>query len=371
MMLFSFNLEAYNFWLKPNLHMVAQKLTQLKRAILAGMLFLFSVSLFAQDIHFSQFRNAPIVLNPALTGVFEGNHRIMANYRSQWNNVPVGWSTLYGVFDTKVLRSASGNSFFGLGGILDFDESGDSQMGTLNLALSGSFTHQLTPAHWLTAGAQFGGTQRSFKTERLRFDEQYIGDSFDPQSGSQEDFSDRSVFWADFGAGGNWHYQKVGSRSRMNVGLAGHHLNNPVKSFWGEDEVRLATRVTWYGMASIQATQLFDIILNATGSYQTPYTEHMLGLGGRIHLSQRATKQLAVAMGVNYRFNGEGFSVGDAIFPFIEVDYQSWRVGLSYDINTSDFTNASAGNGGPELSLRYIFKSVGPADYCPTCPTYL
>ena len=312
-----------------------------------------------------------MTLNPALTGVFEGDHRIMANYRSQWNNVPVGWSTLNAVFDTKILRSESGNSFFGIGGILNYDETGDSQMGTLNLSLDGSFTHQLTKSHWLTAGFQIGGTQRSFKTQDLRFDSQYTGDQYDPNVSTGEDFTNRSVFWADFGVGGNWHYQRQGSRTRFNAGLAGHHLNTPSKSFWNEPDVNLAVRTTWYGMASLEASQLFDVILNAQGSYQSPYTVHIIGFGGRLHLSHRATKELAVALGMNYRFNGDGFSVGDAIYPFMEVDYQNWRVGLSYDINTSQFTDASAGNGGPELSLRYIFKPVPLMPYCPTCPTYL
>lgn len=350
--------------------MVALKLTNTKRTLIAGMLVFLSFSLFSQDIHFSQVRNAPLLLNPALTGVFEGDHRIMANYRAQWNNVPVGWSTLYGVFDTKILRSESGNSFFGIGGILNFDETGDSRMGTLNVSLNGSYTRQLAKAHWLTGGVQIGGTQRSFKTEDLRFDEQYDGDRYNPNADNGEDFSDRSVFWADLGAGLNWHFQKVGSRSRFNIGLAGHHLNTPDKSFWGEPDSDLSARITWYGMASFQASQTFDIILNATGNYQDPFVEHIVGGGVRYHLSTRATKELSVALGCNYRFNGEGFSIGDAIYPFLEVDYQSWRVGLSYDINTSDFTNASAGNGGPELALRYTFKSV-PVDNCPTCPSYL
>lgn len=351
--------------------MVAQKLTTLKKlGLLLFSLFLFQSSLFAQDVHYSQFRNAPFALSPALTGVFEGNHRITANYRSQWNNVPVGWSTLNAAFDTKILRSASGNSFFGLGGILSFDETGDSKMGTLQVSVDGSFTHQLTKSHWLTAGVQVGGSQRSFRTADLRFDEQYDGDQFDPMRSTGENFSGTNVFWADFGAGLNWHFQQVGKRTRFNLGLAGHHLNKPVKSFWGEEESRLQPRATWYGTTSIEATSQVDVILNATGSYQSPFVQHVIGVGGRIHLSTTPTKELALAFGINYRFIDE-LDVDDAVFPFFEVDYQNWRVGLSYDINTSNFSLASAGNGGPELSLRYIFKSVGPADYCPTCPTYL
>ena len=39
-------------------------------------------TLFAQDIHFSQFNQAPARLNPALTGAFKGSYRIAGIYRS-------------------------------------------------------------------------------------------------------------------------------------------------------------------------------------------------------------------------------------------------------------------------------------------------
>ena len=48
---------------------------------------------FAQDIHFSQFANSPLNLNPAQTGLFNGDYRIMANQRSQWSAVPIPYST--------------------------------------------------------------------------------------------------------------------------------------------------------------------------------------------------------------------------------------------------------------------------------------
>ncbi|MEM6697047.1 MAG: type IX secretion system membrane protein PorP/SprF, partial [Bacteroidota bacterium] len=41
----------------------------------------------AQDIHFSQIGYSPLNLNPALTGIFEGDMRFTGNYRQQWNPV--------------------------------------------------------------------------------------------------------------------------------------------------------------------------------------------------------------------------------------------------------------------------------------------
>ena len=41
----------------------------------------------AQDPHFSMFYMAPMYLNPALTGAFDGNYRASALFRGQWGSV--------------------------------------------------------------------------------------------------------------------------------------------------------------------------------------------------------------------------------------------------------------------------------------------
>jgi hypothetical protein len=58
--------------------------------------------LFAQDIHFSQFDGALLNISPAYTGVFDGDYRFSAIYRSQWQAVPVGYSTFNINAETKL-----------------------------------------------------------------------------------------------------------------------------------------------------------------------------------------------------------------------------------------------------------------------------
>ena len=41
----------------------------------------------AQDPHFSQFTMAPMYLNPAMVGAFDGNYRLSGLFRSQWGSV--------------------------------------------------------------------------------------------------------------------------------------------------------------------------------------------------------------------------------------------------------------------------------------------
>jgi hypothetical protein len=49
--------------------------------------------LFAQDIHFSQFFEAPLLRNPSLAGIFTGDIRVQAVYRDQWNTVTNAYRT--------------------------------------------------------------------------------------------------------------------------------------------------------------------------------------------------------------------------------------------------------------------------------------
>ena len=59
----------------------------------AFMLLLCTISAKAQDIHFSQFFETPLLRNPSLAGIFKGDVRAQMVYRSQWNNVTDAYRT--------------------------------------------------------------------------------------------------------------------------------------------------------------------------------------------------------------------------------------------------------------------------------------
>ena len=51
------------------------------------MLLILSQQGIAQDIHFTNFRMAPVSVNPAFTGSFKGTYRISSIYRDQWRSI--------------------------------------------------------------------------------------------------------------------------------------------------------------------------------------------------------------------------------------------------------------------------------------------
>src|SRR3954447_26598316 len=85
--------------------------------------------IYAQDIGFSQFYDQPLLRNPALAGIFNGDVRFTASYRNQWQTVTIPYRTfglssevkfpmqimnadVTGTFGLELFRDTAGTSEF-------------------------------------------------------------------------------------------------------------------------------------------------------------------------------------------------------------------------------------------------------------------
>src|SRR5512144_1970561 len=92
--------------------------------ILFGIWHLFVVyAASAQDIHFSQFFQAPLLRNPSLAGIYTGDVRVQGVYRDQWNSVTNAYKTasLDGEYKMPIGKS---NDFLTAGMQLMYDRAG-------------------------------------------------------------------------------------------------------------------------------------------------------------------------------------------------------------------------------------------------------
>ena len=71
---------------------------------------LFELISFSQDIHFSQFMNSTFLYNPGNTGLVNGEHRFLMNYRNQWSSIANPYSTYSFTYDTKLFKKAKPTS---------------------------------------------------------------------------------------------------------------------------------------------------------------------------------------------------------------------------------------------------------------------
>ena len=319
----------------------------------------------AQDIHYSNFGFSPLNMNPALTGVFNGEYRGTANYRNQWSGVPVNYTTFSGSVDMK-MASKQAIPPFRVGAFLSYDKAGWSKLNNTAIYVSGSYLRPITPRDYLSGGVSIGLNQRAFKTGDLTWDDQYVNKRFDPSVVSADaNTFEQTIFYPDLSAGINYHRQGVRERAGLDIGVGYFHINNPSRSFKdGGTAVKCAPRFSLYGSTNLALSDFFDILIDASGQFQGPHQELLVGLGGRLYLVDKHTKRIALQAGITLRD-------GDAISPHVGMTYNRWKVAVNFDSNFSQFKTASNRFGGPELNVVYIFAKVRPANYCTLCPTYL
>ena len=101
------------------------KTQNLTRILILGLFFISLVKINAQDLHYSQFYNSQQNINPALTGIFKGDHRFTLSMRDQWRFVPVPWFTLSGSYDRQYYFPKNDKHFLGLGAFFNHDRQGD------------------------------------------------------------------------------------------------------------------------------------------------------------------------------------------------------------------------------------------------------
>lgn len=334
-----------------------------------------STVLHAQDFHYSQFYHAPMHLNPALTGVFNGNVRLAANYKSQWSDVPVDYKTFSVVADKKFYNRTDQKGFLSAGLALNYDRAGDSRLAWGDIDLNLSYTQQLSDRIFVSVGGQAGIVQRSFSANNLRFDSQFdVGRGVpDFALPSGENFASTSNVFPDFAAGVNLRFQakqtstlvfRNDKRNKLDLGVAVHHLTAPDQSFVEGIKVPLERRLSPYAIGTFQLAKPMDIVAAATYQTQGKAYEELVLMGGlRFHLSNRLGKQFNFMVGAGMRRN----EIQDAWWPTFELGINNIELGLNYDFNVSRFDIATENRGGLELSLRYLIRNTPKLPAFRTC----
>ena len=301
-----------------------------------------------QDIHYSQFFNSPLNLSPGLTGVFNGNTRLHANYKQQWASVPVDYVSADIGADYK-FGSLDSGSYFSLGGLINYDTAGDLNLGWTGVNLFLSYSLKLGDNLLLTPGVKGGYLQRSYDPENAITGNQWNGKVIDPSLSTEFLQLDQNNF-IDIGGGLNLRWQKH-YRKHIDVGVALAHFNEPNDIF--QDSVSYVSerprKLSVYLLANLPLSDDLDLIVNGLYAKQNAYQEIVVNAQGKIYLNKN--NNAALYLGAGYRFD-------DAWYPMIALEYGQLYGAFSYDLNFSDFEIATGGKGGPELSLRYIFSKI-------------
>jgi type IX secretion system PorP/SprF family membrane protein len=319
---------------------------------------IFSVHLFAQDIHFSQMEFSPLTLNPALAGANSPLQGII-NYRSQWNSVAVPFKTIAASIDARFNNGKRKKSGIIAGGINFFnDQSGDLQLTSTNVNLNLAYHLILDQRSTLGLGIYGGFGQRSINPNNGRWGSQYNGMIYDEMIDPGESFNTNSFSFMDAGSGLLYSYKRnngymtQNNQLSINAGFAIYHLNRPNYSFISGVNEKLFQRYAAFVNAEIGIQNSRGSVL--PGIYyqrQGASMELMYGLYYKYVASEGSkitglVKPMALYFGVFNRFR-------DAMAAKFMFEFDQYSAGFAYDINVSSLSTVSNSRGGFELFLRF------------------
>ncbi len=333
------------------------------RIIVLYMVFFFIPNeIFSQDLHYSQFYNSPLNVNPALTGIYNGDLRFMMSVRDQWRSVPVPWFTFSGAFDKRLSSNERDNRFWSVGFSYNYDRQGASNLNLNSLNLSASFSKIINTSNIITVGGLVGYTMRGYNLNTLTWDKQWDGERVNINLPSGEMFDLDKVGFIETGAGINYRWQKS-NRTNLNLGVGAFHLHEPQTGFYETDDVKLPMRMTFSGEGSFKVMDMLDFGVNALMQMQGSYEEMLFGGLFKIHLSQSRGKENELHIGAGYR-------TSKFLYPTVALKLNSLFVGVSYDIDFTEFDALHDSNGGPEIHVRYIITNVKPLKFFKACPIF-
>jgi type IX secretion system PorP/SprF family membrane protein len=297
-----------------------------------------------QDIHFSQFFEAPLLRNPSLAGIFTGDIRVQTVYRDQWNSLTNAFKTfsLNGEYKMPV---GKGSDFLTTGLQILHDRAGTVSWVSSHVLPALNFHKSLSndKNRYLSLGFMGGFVQRNFDRSKMTTNSQYDG------MGDGEIFLKPLYSYLDVSVGMSYNSQ-IGENPNNNffVGAAYHHLNKPKNSFYRNASAELEPK--WVGSAGVRlaVTPISYLTIQADHSRQGQFMETVGGALYGIKIGDDWDKPL-------YTIHGGAFlRWNDALIPVIKLDYAPFSASFSYDVNLSKLKTSSYGRGGFELSISYI-----------------
>lgn len=317
----------------------------------------------AQDPNFSQFFASPLTLNPALTGKFDGQYRVAGNYRNQWPTISNAYTTGTVSFDAGILKNhISEVDQFGVGVMGFTDRSANGALQHNYLSLSTAYHKGLDEDGFNQIGAGFQASYVSkiLNVSSLKFGDQLRSDGFTGLT--QESFSkdQLSLSYLDVNAGILYNGTSNGSNNYY-AGVSVYHINRHKETFQA-GEYYLQPRVTFQAGGRIpMGTNA--IHLSAIHSRQTAAVNTVIGGAYALNLSEDETKPLNLYLGSWYR-------VGDALIPYVGLEFGELQLGATYDVNISSLKPASNMRGGAEFSLIYMRQHRDPTTKKLNCPKF-
>jgi len=320
-----------------------------QQRIVIIFLLLLGIAARAQDIHFSQFYETPLLRNPALAGLFTGDYRVQTVFRDQWNSFTDAYRT--GSLNAEVKWPVgNGNDYFTTALQVLYDKAGTAALTTTEILPAFNYHKSLSDNKpmFLSLGFMGGLVEKTLDLSKVTTNSQFNGTAYDPALPNGETILTPNIHYLDgsLGISFNTAFGAENANS-MYVGFAYHHLNRPKNSFYKNPTVELDPKIVLSGGVKIGVNDYSYFTLYADYSRQGPSTETIGGVLYSYKLGPDPDNYpYTFTLGTLLRWN-------DALIPVIKLEMYSFNLGISYDVNVSRLNTVSNSRGGFELSLSY------------------
>jgi type IX secretion system PorP/SprF family membrane protein len=307
-----------------------------------------SAKVMCQDINFSQFYELPLLRNPALAGLYKGDVRATAAFRSQWQSVTTPYVTQALGLEFKFAARQNSNNYVALGLQMTNDQAGDSKLGKTQLLPVVTFHKALSEDKdsYISLGFIGGMVQQRFDVSKLSFNDQFVNGSYSEANPTKQVFNNTNVTYFD-GSVGLVFSSTIGESVKYYIGGSWFHFNAPRVAFDVTKDVKLNSKYMVNAGLSTPTGEYDKITLYVDyfkqgGNNQTQ--------GGLIYthdlLRQDEDESISISAGSFIRWN-------DAVIPVVKLDYYKLGIGVTYDVNISKLALASKARGGFEITLSY------------------
>ena len=305
------------------------------------------LSMEAQDLHFSQWFNEPLLTNPANTGFIpDADYRLGANYRNQWSSVmsqPYKTMSIWG--DAQVFRGRIQSGWLGLGGAILHDVAGASSLSTTEVYGSVAYHQMLGYSSLLSIGFNTGWVNKRINNSNLKFPDQFDGKFFDTNVPTSVTIDQPNVNYFDMQVGMNYAYFP-NEKTYVNAGFSVQHINQARESFFITDPVgynnRIQPRFIGFLNGSFKTSDM--VIVNPMAYYTQQADAHELVAGFNVQYNLSGDGDQQLIGGLYYR-------PSDAIIPMVGFIYKSIRLMFTYDVTTSSLKQYNNGNGAWEFAV--------------------
>ncbi len=306
----------------------------------------------AQDFIFSQFYEKPILRNPALAGIFNGDLRINAVYRNQWQSITVPYQTSAASVEAK-FPIGNADDYLTVGAQFTNDVAGDVKLKRTQILPVINFHKSLNADYdsYLSAAFMAGVVTSQFDITKLTLDDQFTGTGFDPFNPTQQTFSTTSKSYMDMGVGLAYS-MTVNESTQFYAGAGLYHFNKPKVAFYANNNeaTTLDNRISLNAGLTTETGDLNRLVFFADYYNQGKNNQFIGGALYGIDISENLYSEdenkFTLYLGGFYRLK-------DAFIPIAKLDIYKLSIGMSYDVNTSRLTKASQARGGFEFSLGF------------------